>query len=271
MIYFKTAAVPFDKIDTNSIDSIRRFKDDLKKKNVLFWEYTTIEELQSLLRIQLSRQILELNDKSTNKTQNDKSPVIVEPTEDEFGVLDYLGFGEECFLTVQEILGRITTAMNWMSKRFIEKTQEIQIQSKINPQISTSLKKHLIDSTANDMEIFVKRVEVEIPLFADTFKKGIENFSSGLKISMELKADKKEDIIGAIDSFEEAKTAMIGAKTAFCTFRDTIINFPNITQTFNRAKRLAYSALDKIIKEYDIAINLTDALLSEFKEYQNKY
>jgi len=69
--------------------------------------------------------------------------------------------------------------MNWMSKRFIEKTQEIQIQSKINPQISTSLKKHLIDSTANDMEIFVKRVEVEIPLFADTFKKGIENFSSG--------------------------------------------------------------------------------------------
>ena len=95
MIYFKTAAVPFDKIDTNSIDSIRRFKDDLKKKNVLFWEYTTIEELQSLLRIQLSRQILELNDKSTNKTQNDKSPVIVEPTEDEFGVLDYLGFWEE--------------------------------------------------------------------------------------------------------------------------------------------------------------------------------
>jgi len=39
--------------------------------------------------------ILELNDKSTNKTQNDKSPVIVEPTEDEFGVLDYLGFGED--------------------------------------------------------------------------------------------------------------------------------------------------------------------------------
>jgi len=68
----------------------------LKRKMFSFWKYTRIEELQSLLRIQLSRQILEYNDKfSLIKLKTIKS-VLVEPTKmnlERLGII--FGFGEE--------------------------------------------------------------------------------------------------------------------------------------------------------------------------------
>jgi len=272
MIYFNQSPIPIDKIDTVSIDLIRKLRSDLDGKGILFWDYTTIEEFQRLLRIQLSRQILDLaqNLKPTSSIAKHKEESLV-ISEDEFGLLDYIEFGEEYFLTVQEILLRMTAAIGWMGKKFTEKTEEINLQNKLNPQPSTKARKYLIDSSANDMETFVKRLKVEIPLFAETYRSGIDNFSAGLKISIDLKADTVEDIIGVIDSLGIAIKAMTESRDECISFRDTFIRFPSMTKAFNQAKRLAALTLDDLIKEFDIAINLTEALTSEFNEYLKKY
>jgi hypothetical protein len=272
MIYFNQSPIPIDKIDTVSIDLIRKLRSDLDGKGILFWDYTTIEEFQRLLRIQLSRQINDLhqNLQPTSKIIKSKEEVI-ETSEDEFGLLDFIEFGEEYFATVQEILLRMTAAIEWIGKKFTEKTEEINLQNKLNPQLSTKARKYLIDSSANDMETFVKRLKVEIPLFAETYRNGIDNFSAGLKISMDIKADPVEDIVGAINSLGIAITAMTGSRDQCISFRDIFTHFPSMTKTFNQSRRLAAQTLDDLIKEFDIAINLTEALTSEFNEYLKKY
>jgi Domain of unknown function (DUF4062) len=270
MFYFKKADIPYDMIDTKSIDSIRSFKEDLTSKKTLYWEYKSIDEFQSLIRIQLTRQILEL-DSLANTTSKPKSTSEKEQIEGELGLLDYIEAGEESFSMIKEILGRVNNAMEWISERFIHKTEEINIQNRINPLISTSVKKHLADSIARDLDTFIKRVQVEIPLFAETFKTGIDNFSSVLKISMEYKADKKEDIEEAMKSFIEAKDAAINAKDAYCSARDSMLSFPNISKTINKSKKIAASTLDNMIKEFETAINLIEALQSEFEEYLKMY
>lgn len=270
MFYFKKADIPYDMIDTKSIDSIRSFKEDLKSKKILYWEYKSIDEFQSLIRIQLTRQILEL-DSFANINSKSKSTSENEQIEGELGLLDYLEAGEESFSMIKEILGRVNNAMEWISERFIRNTEEINLQNRINPLVSTSMKKHLADSVARDLDTFIKRVQVEIPLFAETFKSGIDSFFSVLKISMEYKADKKEDIEEAMKSFIEAKDATINAKDAYCSARDSMLSFPNISKTINKSKKIAASTLDNMIKEFETAINLIEALQSEFEEYLKMY
>lgn len=272
MIYFNQSPIPIEMIDTISIDRIRKFKSDLSSKGILYWEYTTIEEFQRLLRIQLSRQILDLvqNPKPTTPIVELKEESII-VSDEEYGLLDYTEFGEEDFSTVQDILLRMTSAIEWMGKKFTEKTEEINLQNKLNPQLSTKARKYLIDSSANDMETFVKRLKGEIPLFAETYRSGIDNFSAGLKISMNLKSDTVEDITSVIDSLRFAVNAMTESRDVCISFRDTFVLFPSFTKTFNQAKRLAAQTLDDLIKEIDIAINLTEALTSEFNEYLKKF
>lgn len=59
MFYFKQTPISFEKIDTNGINLIRKFKSGLGEKGILYWEYTSTDEFQKLIRIQLTRKIQE--------------------------------------------------------------------------------------------------------------------------------------------------------------------------------------------------------------------
>jgi hypothetical protein len=269
MLYFKQAPIPMDKIDTESINSIRKFKAGLGEKGILYWEYNTTEEFQKLLRIQLTRKIQELHQGSTKETTliNDQEEIV----EQELGLLDYIEEGEESFKDIEEILLRMTDAIEWIGKRFNERTEEINRQTALNPQMGNKAKKRLVNAAADDMFSFNKRLETEIPLFADTYKKGIDSFSNAIKISMHLKGDEEEDVdnsIGSIDSFVNS----IGEASQVCeNFRNSMDGFPRMTKEFNTAKRLSSKILTDLVTEFDISINLAKALRLEFEDYKSKY
>lgn len=270
MFYFKQAPIPFDKIDTNGINLIRKFKSELGEKGILYWEYTSIDEFQKLIRIQLTRKIQELV-----RIEN-TFPILVENRvelieDEELGLLDYMEIGEECFSDIEEILGRMTSTIEWLGKRFTERTTEIDMHKLVNPQMGNKTKKRLINTAADDMISFNKRLSAEIPLFSETYRKGIDSFSNAIKIGITLRADKEEDIENTINSIDVFIEAILYSNQNCKIFRDLLIEFPRMTKEYNKAKRICVSILDNLINEFEIAVNLAKALQAEFYEYKTMY
>jgi len=269
MFYFKQAAIPMDKIDTDSITSIRKFKSGLGEKGILYWVYNTIEEFQKLLRIHLTRKIQEIH-------QNEIRPAtlikkVEEPEEEELGLLDYMEIGEESFDGIEEILLRMTDAINWIGKKFTERTAEINMQISINPKMGNKAKRRLVNAGAFDMHSFNTRLKTEIPIFAETYKKGIDSFSNAIKISMDFQADEEEDIDNAIESIDSFVDSIEEANQVCIEFRNTMDGFPRMTKEFNNANRQGSKTLTDLVNEFDIAVNLSKALKKEFEIYKSKY
>jgi uncharacterized protein DUF4062 len=162
MFYFKQAPISFDQIDTDSINAIRIFKSSLGSKGVLYWDYSTNEEFQKLLRIQLTRKIQELHQDSSKKTKilDDKNEVGVD---EELGLLDYIEEGEESFANIEGILLKMTDAIEWIGKRFNERTDEINKQTAMKPEMGTKAKRRLINAAADEMHSFNSRLKTEVP------------------------------------------------------------------------------------------------------------
>jgi len=271
MFYFKQAPIQFDKIDTESIISIRNFKSSLGDKGVLYWDYNTIEEFQKLLRIQLTRKIQELQQsilKTTTIAIKEKTAVVVD---EELGLLDFIEDGEDSFNEIVEILQRMTDAIDWIGKRFTSRSEEIKRQSILNPEMGNKAKKKLVNASANDMNSFNQRLKTEIPLFAETYKKGIDCFSNAIKISIDFQSDKVEDIESTIESIKSFIDTIDGTSKTCEEFRQSIDELPRMTKEFNTAKRLSSGILFDLMSEFDISINLANALMSEFEEYKSKY
>lgn len=270
MFYFKQAPIPFNKIDTESINSIRKFRIELGEKGLLYWEYNSVEEFQKLLRIQLTRKIQEI------KQSNKVVPVVVEKEEivskeEELGLLDYVEIGEESFDDIEEIVDRMTAAINWIGDRFVERTEEINKQTSLNTNLGTKAKKRLINKASDDMNLFNKRLSVEIPLFSEIYKKGIDSFSNALKISVDIKADEIEDIENTIESLDSFIEAILGSSDTCVEFKNSMTEFPRMTKEFNQSKRVSADLLNQLISEFDSAVNLGKALKTEFEEYKAMY
>ena len=268
MFYFKQTPIAIDQIDIKSIELIRKFKSELGEKGALYWEYSQNEEFQKLLRIQLTRKIQELHQNNSIKTTIVKDTE--EPIEEELGILDYIEEGEDSFATVQEILFRMTTATEWIGKKFTERTEEINKQTTINPTMSNKIKRRLINGAGEDLHLFNSRLKAEIPLFSETYKRAIDSFSNAIKISSEIDSENDKDIDESIESLNSFVSTIEGTTENCVEFRDSVNGVPRMTKEFNSARRMCSNILNDLINEFDIAINLAKALKTEFELYKLK-
>ncbi|EKE05274.1 MAG: hypothetical protein ACD_19C00373G0002 [uncultured bacterium] len=271
MFYFKQEPIPIDLIDPESIKSIRKFKSELGEKGLLYWDYNTTEEFQKLLRIQLARKIQELNQVSKDKPVLIEKVEVVPELEDELGIIDYIENGTEYFDDIEDIILRMTDSIEWIGKRFNERTEEINKHTILNPQMGTKTKKRLINAAAEDMQSFNSRLKVEVPLFSEKYQKGIDCFSNALKLGAELKADEIEDIENTIEAIMFFISSISSSRQTCIEFRDSMNEFPRMTKELNHAKRISSSILTSLIDEFETAINLAEALQTEFEEYKKKY
>ena len=67
MFYFNTKPVPFQEIDPDQIENVRKFKSKLGDKGTLYFEYSDLTEFERYLRLHINKVINELE-----KNINDK-------------------------------------------------------------------------------------------------------------------------------------------------------------------------------------------------------
>jgi hypothetical protein len=114
-----------------------------------------------------------------------------------------------------------------------------------------------VDRAARDMDNFVKRLDSEIPIFKDSLSNGLDAFISAMNFYRDWQGDDDEfnttykDLQGLGESISESMNHII-------LLKNQIIQLPNLTKKFNKAKKDSLKALNRIIKEMGLGTNQID-------------
>jgi hypothetical protein len=114
--------------------------------------------------------------------------------------------------------------------------------------------KRITNGAADDFNLFVERMLVEIPAFREKLTVSFDAFG---KLAVVTASDFTEGVEEVrkilpqvIEFLESAKTAREGIGS----FRGTIASLPRMTTIFNHAKRRAVATLDGLMGDYESAI-----------------
>lgn len=272
MFYFKDAPLPPSQIEPEQLVKISAFRQGLEEKGALYWRYKDRDQFIPLVRMHLSRQVQEFQkswgtkkeivpatrkaDLSTHElVRVANGSKIAEDEEMEEGFLDLVERGQESFGTVTEATKRMMEATANLSEKMAKRTEEFERATSTDGGTSITMAKKASNRAAEDMEQFVSRMKVEIPIFAKSHSTAINSMSRSLTLLNDFTADKKE-IVKLLSIMQKQRSALMQSKEQVLTFRTTVSALPRITTVFNHAKRETVSMLDVLINEMSTASNL---------------
>jgi hypothetical protein len=265
MFYFKDASPPsMSEIDPEQWAQVSEFRRQLGEKGVLYWSFNDQRDFESLIQIHLNRQAQEWGKSWGARKEIDLVP---SPSEDvtcntteiddeEDGFWDLLELGQDSFDESTEIVVRISDAITTLGYKV--ETRGKELNQAVKPMgTDPKMAKRIYDRTADDLETFVARMNIEIPLFSKSFSMGINAIGRAATIYTDINDASVEELISVQETTQTLRTGIMQSMDAITSFKDTIDATPRITKTFNRAKRHTVDVLGHLIKEMTSSTTLT--------------
>ena len=117
--------------------------------------------------------------------------------------------------------------------------------------------KTIIDNIAQDMEDYVNRIKVELPILSKSFQAGIDAYTKSGQLLIDMQDvnwEQIEDALSVLDVFKANNTKVQASTNGV---KDSIKRIPRMTTRFNHAKRHVTETLDNLLEEYRKEENLT--------------
>lgn len=277
MFYFKNAPISPSDVEIDQLANVLAFKEKLsEEKGVYFWSFSSTTEFEQFARMHLAKQMRNwagtdmsnANSRSVSEEADKLESAYVEAIvyydEDE-GFLDLIENGLEEADRGREALGRMSDAQTDLTTRVKKRTSEFEAVEKDDP-ASLKIYKRISNSTAQDMEEFVARMESEVPIFSGGFSSFIESFGKAALIVPDFKdsEETQKNLSEALDALSALLPTISETTEQMEGFRDTISDLPRITTRFNRAKRSTVSVTQSLIAElestYYLAVEAEETL-----------
>jgi len=266
LFYFKNSPPhSLDSINPEQLAKVMTFKNSLGTKNVMFWDFNALDELQKFLRIHIPSRVNDLIKNSSiskelSLSENVIEEIQVQEVEEEFGVLDYQEMIQESFEASTEAMNRISSAMGWIGNEMNKKTAEIERLMKNNhgQPLSAKVQRNLYDRTAIAMHEFASRIEPEIPIYINNFETGINAFA---KMAIIYKSDfegKDEEIEDAKYSLENLLTEISGGVDSMISFSETVDVLPRMSKELNKARTNVSEKLHDMISKIQISYSIAN-------------
>jgi len=268
LFYFKNK-LPQSLLDINpsELEKINKFKAKLGEENVLYWNYNTIEELQSFLRLHIPRRInslKEIND------QGEKAEIArFEPDiyEDELGLLDYIDISTTRLNESTTALTNITSATEWIGQNISEKADEITKLTLRNNQINSPPMRRTFKLTAQLMNEYAARISVETPIFFESYVEGIKALSAIANLSDDFyDMQNIQELIDSKESIIFMNASICFALESMLKYYESVNSLPRIEKEINRAKRNVLARLDELINDMKMSSQLAIELISSLSE-----
>lgn len=280
MFYFKDQSLPPSKIDPDQISRIKDFRRNLGELGSLHWSFESTEDFAKYLRMHLSRQIQYWKDRPVSESKpimgaTIESPPMPQEVEDaqideEEGFLDLVESGTESFEMLMEVANRMTDQLKTLSEYTENNTKEMHSLDVSRGKGEVKKAKRIVNQMAQQLEVFSKRMEAEIPLYRKYFSTGIDSYGKAATLLTDFDSDIDQDIQEALTSVNAIKSSIIQTRQAMNLFREIIAGLPRATTHFNRGKRNCLATLDSLDKEMEASINLTNEVESTMKNLLNK-
>ncbi|ODS33582.1 MAG: hypothetical protein SCARUB_01316 [Candidatus Scalindua rubra] len=277
MFYFKNALVSPTDLDPDQLRDISDFRSRLGDLGGLYFQFNSIDEFRNITRLHLSRSV----QKRTKRLEanGEKEPVTTqpeivdadkaEPVEEEEGFLDLIESANDSMSNVTEVLTRMTEATQELGEKFQERAEEANKLSASDASQNLKAAKRVAANAARDLEDFVKRMDVEIPLYSDSFTTAMDSFGRAATLTSDFGIDNSDDLQDALNNVAGFRSAITKSHGQIQGFRRLIEDFPRMATVFNRARRNAITTLDKLLDEVNVSnrqANDVETLLSELIE-----
>lgn len=266
LFYFKTSTpLSLADIEPPQLEKVNKFKRELGEKNVFYWEYNNIEELQKFLRIHIPQRIDELRKLNIVLESNNreiKQTVIEEELfEEELGIIDYQELIEESFGDSTQALLRITESTEWIANEINKKTDEILSLTTGKKDISKKVARDFFRRTAAVMNDFANRVEPDIPIFINSFEKGIDALSNLVTLYRSDIDNAQEAVFQeAIDLITELLSSIESAEYGMESFLESVKTLPKMEKQLNRARRNVEIKLEEFLNKLKISYSIANEL-----------
>jgi hypothetical protein len=171
----------------------------------------------------------------------------------EEGLFDLIDSGNEALDELAQIVTRMGEATNVLGKKFNLRTREAKSITSSGIKADSKSAKRVSNSAANDLDVFVKRMSVEIPEFYKQDSIFTDSFS---KVAMltEQEFDKdKDDVKNTLANMKQYRNAIDSSTESLAEFRESISGLPKMTTTFNQARRRAVAIMDDLLNQLRIS------------------
>lgn len=284
MFYFKDTGIPISEMNLDQIGKVKNFKDKISKLNGCFYhEFMTTENFQSKVRIHLSQIVQdwvvanpkESIDKMPNKAEPNKKTIdplanlkAISEVEIEYevGLIELAEKASESLTLVSSIVERITEATIELGDKFQLRSKEANAIKSKDEKVNFNASKKVANDAGHDIEDFVNKLSVEIPLFHKQHLLAMDSYSRIAMISKtDLEVDLEENKM-LLMNIQEYSNSISTSAVSLVEFRNTISSLTRMTSIFNNSKRRAVAVIDDLIVQLNNARNQTEDVMVLLKQ-----
>ncbi len=257
MFYFKNAPVSPSELDPDQLRAISEFRSRLGELGGLYFQFNSIDDFRNITRLHLSRAAqrwtkkMEANGVTQPAPHQPEIAVTEEnaPVDEEEGFIDLIESANDSMSNVTEVLTRMTEATQELIEKFQERTEEANKLSTSGGSPSLKNAKRVAANAARDLEDFVKRMEVEIPLYSNSFFTAMDSFGRAATLSSDFGIDNSDDLQDALNTVTGLRTATTESYSQIRGLRGVIEGLPRMTTVFNRGRRNTIATLENLLYE----------------------
>ncbi|HQX52492.1 MAG TPA: DUF4062 domain-containing protein [Planctomycetaceae bacterium] len=270
MFYFKDAGISPSRIDAAQLQKVQDFKKDISAKyNGLYHSFETAEQFQSSVRMHLSTIVQNWLDANSSVPLRVKKTVTsetkladevttplsnlaaLEGTIDEEGIIELIELATEAMSEVTQVVERMAEATMSLGGKFTLLTEEVNATARSGSDMKAA--KRFANRAADDLEVFVRRMSVEIVEFNKQNSRAMELFGSVAMIAEKDFNEAPEDIGVAQAGMKGYTAAISNSADSLFEFRNIIFTLPRMTSPFNRARKRAIAVMDDLLNQLRIA------------------
>ena len=242
MFYFKDAGISPSQMDGEQIMKVQAFKKKIAEEyGGLYCQFETKDDFQTKVRIHLSKVVQDWLDSNTGeivaktfmKTDetggSEHNPLAnfsaLDDGDADEGLFDLVDRGSEAMDEVAQIVTRMGDATNVLGEKFNQRTNEAEAMTAGGIKADRKSAKRVSNSAANDLDVFVKRMSVEIPEFYKQNSIFTDSFSKLAMLTEQEFDEDKGDVETALANMQEYRGAIDSRPKALPNFGNRFLNF----------------------------------------------
>lgn len=277
LVYFKTTPPEnLNLIDTEQLNKVNLFKGELTEKGLLYKEFNTIENFESLFRINIINLIndrllaknidtISISEVSNNDRYAYISGIIDEVeqnVQDREYDLDVFALVEQ-LMSSQGILisslDSISNSIADLTLKMNNRTRELNTFNNIRDvRLRMQKTQIIVNLFAAELSEFNGRISQETPGFSDNFLSLVPIYSKILLFASN--SESEEDAV-LKDSLVNLRKNVHEATTKCAEFLEQIVKWPSMTPRFNKSKRQTEEVLKNLTKHMLEGLKLLDEVL----------
>ena len=268
MFYFKDAPLAPSKVDPRQLQKVGDFKSKLGGQGTYHWTFTERDQFRSYLRLHLSRVIQAWQKEEPpgeKRVAGASASITPQPAElealEEPGFLDMMEASMEATALSTNSMEKITAATNDVGVAIQSRADELNEAKLPDGTFDLRVAKRISNKAAQDLEVFVARIEPEIPIFAKAYRSAVEELGKAANLGAEDFGGNAEPIQSLRDALLIHQVKLPEAASKTLELRNAIAGSPRTTSQFNKAKRRAVQVLDGMLAEMESACQLNKDVL----------